>query len=162
MRTKITENSMELFQNLTNTLYVIQISLLQIQPIGAKSYTSSSNLKRRTDVVSIFWALEQLHGGFSDIGAHQDFQKPNSYMPKLLWVIGPKLGHSVQSSDILTIIFLVDSPLRPLGPPPPWFCGQKNFFSSQNSRKRILNFFLHNFLTKRAIFLGPYLKKKTC
>ena len=32
----------------------------------------------------VFWgALEQLHGGFSDIGAHQDFQKPDSFMPEL-------------------------------------------------------------------------------
>ena len=36
------------------------------------------------DVESIFWALEQLHGSLSDIGAHQDFQKPDVFMPDLL------------------------------------------------------------------------------
>ena len=36
------------------------------------------------DVESFFWALEQLHGSFSDIGAHQDFQMPEFFMPKLL------------------------------------------------------------------------------
>ena len=29
-------------------------------------------------------ALDQLHGNFSDIGAHQDYQKPNCVMPELL------------------------------------------------------------------------------
>ena len=29
-------------------------------------------------------ALEQLHGSFSDIGAHQDFQNSEFFMPELL------------------------------------------------------------------------------
>ena len=45
------------------------LSLLHIQPIGAKLF---------------FGALEQLHGSFSDIGAHQDFQKSKFFMPELL------------------------------------------------------------------------------
>ena len=28
--------------------------------------------------------LDQIHGNFNDIGAHQDLQKPTSVMPKLL------------------------------------------------------------------------------
>ena len=35
--------------------------------------------------VEFFWgALEQLHENFSDIGAHQDFQKLKFFMPELL------------------------------------------------------------------------------
>ena len=30
------------------------------------------------------WAREQLHTGFRDIGAHQDFQITDFYMPELL------------------------------------------------------------------------------
>ena len=39
------------------------------------------------DVESFFFGggtLEHLHGSFSDIGAHQDFQKPGIFMPELL------------------------------------------------------------------------------
>ena len=36
------------------------------------------------DVESFFWALKQLHGSFRDIGAHQDFQMPEFFMPELL------------------------------------------------------------------------------
>ena len=36
------------------------------------------------DVESFFGALEQLHGSFSGIGGHQDFQKPKFFMHKLL------------------------------------------------------------------------------
>ena len=36
------------------------------------------------EVESFFLALEQLHGSLSDIGAHQDFQKPEFIMPELL------------------------------------------------------------------------------
>ena len=36
------------------------------------------------DAESFFLALEQLHGSFSDIGAHQGFQKPEFIMPELL------------------------------------------------------------------------------
>ena len=35
-------------------------------------------------VKSVFGALDQLHGSFSDICAHQDLQKPNFVMPELL------------------------------------------------------------------------------
>ena len=35
------------------------------------------------DVKRFFWALEQLGGSFSDIGAHQEFQKPEFVMPEL-------------------------------------------------------------------------------
>ena len=38
----------------------------------------------RSDVESFFLALDQLHGRFSGIGAHQDLQKPNFVMPELL------------------------------------------------------------------------------
>ena len=38
----------------------------------------------QSDVESLLWALGQLHGSFSDIGAHQDLQKPNFVMPELL------------------------------------------------------------------------------
>ena len=38
------------------------------------------------DVESFFWALEQLHGSFSDIGAHQDFRKSKFFMPELLLI----------------------------------------------------------------------------
>ena len=36
------------------------------------------------DVESFFRALDQLHGSFSDIDAHQDLQKSNFVMPELL------------------------------------------------------------------------------
>ena len=36
------------------------------------------------DVESFLGALEELYGSFSDIGAHQDLQKPNVVMPELL------------------------------------------------------------------------------
>ena len=49
-----------------------------------RSYTSSWNLNRSSDVESIFLTLERLHGGFNDIGAHQDFQTPDFFMPELL------------------------------------------------------------------------------
>ena len=47
------------------------------------SFTDSTNrckalqvILNRSDVESFCWALEQLHGSSSDIGAHQDFQVP--------------------------------------------------------------------------------------
>ena len=46
------------------------------------------------DVESVFFwggAFEQLHGSFSDFGAHLEFQKPELFMPELLlkelWVL---------------------------------------------------------------------------
>ena len=36
------------------------------------------------DVESFFLALEQLNGSLGDIGAHQDVQKPEFFMPELL------------------------------------------------------------------------------
>ena len=36
------------------------------------------------DVERFLWALEQLHGSFSDIGAHLEFQKSEFVMPELL------------------------------------------------------------------------------
>ena len=49
------------------------------------SFTDSNNLCKalhvilnRSDVERYFWALDQLHGSVSDIGAHKDFQKPES------------------------------------------------------------------------------------
>ena len=43
--------------------------------------------------LKVFWGtLEQIHGSFSDIGAHRDFQKPEFFMPDLLinelWIEG--------------------------------------------------------------------------
>ena len=38
----------------------------------------------RSDVEFFGGNLEQLHGFFSDIGAHQEFQKPELFMPELL------------------------------------------------------------------------------
>ena len=52
------------------------LSFLQIQPIGCKLFKALRVILNRSDVESFFWALEQLYGSFSDIGAHQDFQKP--------------------------------------------------------------------------------------
>ena len=36
------------------------------------------------DAASFVGALEQLHGSFSDIGAHLEFQKTEFVMPELL------------------------------------------------------------------------------
>ena len=36
------------------------------------------------DIESFFLSLDQLHGNLSDIGAHQDLQKPNFVIPELL------------------------------------------------------------------------------
>ena len=48
------------------------------------------------DAESFFCDLEQLHERFSDIGAHQDFQKSKLLMPELflkeLWVKRPHPG----------------------------------------------------------------------
>ena len=45
-------------------------------------------------VESFFLSLEQLFGSFSDIGAHQDFQKSEFFMPELLlkelWLGAPQ------------------------------------------------------------------------
>ena len=55
------------------------LSLLQIQPIVALHV-----ILNRSEV-EVFWgALEQLHGSFRDIGAHQDFQMPEFIMPAQL------------------------------------------------------------------------------
>ena len=70
MRTNITKTSMELIQSPP------VISLLQVQ-----------SPKRNLESVwrrNLGGALDQLHGSFSDINAHQDFQKPKFVMPELL------------------------------------------------------------------------------
>ena len=36
------------------------------------------------EIESFYWALEQLHGSFGDIGVHQDSQKIEFFMPELL------------------------------------------------------------------------------
>ena len=50
------------------------------------------------DVESFVGALEQLHGGFSDISAHLELQKPEFVMPELLlkelWLYSGYLGTS--------------------------------------------------------------------
>ena len=53
------------------------------------TFTDSTNrckalrvILNRSDV--LFWTLDQLHGSFSEIGAHQNLQKPNFVMPELL------------------------------------------------------------------------------
>ena len=70
-----------------NTYYVIKIPLFT-DLINRCELSSSIHIilkvKRSSDAESIFWILEQLHGIFSDIGAHHYFQKPDSFMPELL------------------------------------------------------------------------------
>ena len=46
----------------------------------------------------VFWALEQLQGSFTDIGSHQEFQKPEFVMPELLL------------EELWTLISLISSP----------------------------------------------------
>ena len=73
MRTNITKTSMELIQSQKKTYYVI----------NAKPYVHF--ILNRSDVERFFWrgALDQLNGSFSDIGAHQDLQKPNFVLPTI-------------------------------------------------------------------------------
>ena len=79
MRTNITKTSMELFQSSKQTFYVINTHV----PF---SFTDSTNRCKALHVIlKVFGeALEQLHGSFSGIGAHQDSQKPKFFMPELL------------------------------------------------------------------------------
>ena len=51
---------------------------------STKRYKALHVNLNRSVVESIFWALEQLHGSFSDIGARQDFQYPELFMTELL------------------------------------------------------------------------------
>ena len=81
MRTNITKISKELFQSPQKTFYVINTNV-------PYSFTDSTNrcILNRSDVESFFGGdLEQLHDNFSSIGAHQDFQKPDLFMPEL-WI----------------------------------------------------------------------------
>ena len=84
MRTNINKTSMELFQGPKNTFYVINTQV----PF---SFTDSTNRRKalhvilnRSDVESVFSALEQIHGSFSDIGAREEFQQSDLFMPELL------------------------------------------------------------------------------
>ena len=75
---------MELFQSPKKTSYVINTHV----PFP---FTDSTNrcialnvILNRSDVESFWGALEKLHGSLRYIGAHQDFQQPEFYMPELL------------------------------------------------------------------------------
>ena len=87
MRTNIIKTSMELFQSPPKNCLRYKyprtyLSLLQIQPIGARPYTRHVILNR-SDVKS-FYGSGTAPWKFSDIGAHLEFQKPEFLMPDLL------------------------------------------------------------------------------
>ena len=72
---------MELFQEPPKKFYVINTHV-------AFSFTDSTNRSIALHVIlnrfDVFGALEELHGNSSDIGAHQNFQMPEFFMPKLI------------------------------------------------------------------------------
>ena len=84
MRTNITKTSMELFQSPQKYF------LRHEYPSTFLFYRFNQTVPlhvilNRSDVESVFfWALEQLHGSISDIGAHQNFQMPEFYLAELL------------------------------------------------------------------------------
>ena len=80
MRTYITKTSMELFQSPQKNF------LRQTDSRWSVGHRSVESVKEKGTWVfmTIFFALEQLHGSFSDIGAHLEFQKPEFVIPELL------------------------------------------------------------------------------
>ena len=78
MRTNITETTMELFQSPNFYKNFLRLKY----PRTFLFYRlNQSVILSRSDLESIFWALEQHHESFNDIGAHQDFQMPEYFMP---------------------------------------------------------------------------------
>ena len=43
--------------------------------------------EKSTQVFMTFWALDQLHVSFSDIGTHQDIQKQPNFVMHKLWLV---------------------------------------------------------------------------
>ena len=99
MRTNITKTSMELFQSPTKLSTCINTHV----PFSFTDLTNRCKalhvIYNRSDVESFFLALEQLHGSFSNIGARQDFQRPEFFMPELLlnelWYRDPFQIHNI-------------------------------------------------------------------
>ena len=86
MRTNITKTSMELFpspkRNFLRHKYPRTFLIYRFNP--SRQCKAIHVISNRSDLESLFWSLEQLHGTFSDIGAHKEFQKPEFVMPELL------------------------------------------------------------------------------
>ena len=69
---------MELFQIVKKNIYDINTHVPFYFTDSINRCKALHVILNRSDVERYFWALDQLHGSVSDIGAHKDFQKPES------------------------------------------------------------------------------------
>ena len=145
MRTNITKIFMKLLQSPKITFYVINSHV----PF---SFTDSTNrckarhvILNRSDVESIFLALEQLHGSLSDIDAHQDLQQPKFFIPEL----------KLKENGLYTTFFYVTIQYT-------YSCTPALYIPSLpqqlNTYENSKNFFMRTPLSRKVTKLCPFLR----